>query len=71
MAASKVAQNSALMHGWYHVQAAVIERRIDQGRPAGYDEMAVAVGQGIAGVLAPWHFAPAPARQLGPDAAYG
>ena len=71
MAAGEMLKNSTSVHGWDHVQAAVLQRGVHQWHPAGDDEMAVAVGQCIAGVLVPGDFAAVPAGQLGANAVDG
>ncbi len=71
VAAGEVFEDALFVHGWDDVEAAVFEGGVDEGDPAGDDEMAVAVGEGIAGVLVPGDFAAVPAGQFGADAVDG
>ena len=66
-----VAEDAGLVHGWHDVEAAVFKGGVDEGDPAGDDEMTVAVGEEIAGVLVPGDFAAVPAGELGADAIDG
>ncbi len=71
VAAGEVFEDALFVHGWDDVEAAVFEGGVDEGDPAGDDEMAVAVGEGTAGVLVPGDFAAVPAGQFGADAVDG
>ena len=71
MAAGEVAEDAIGVDGGDDVEAAVVEGGVDEGEPAGDDEVAVAVGEGVAGVLVPGNLAAVPAGQLRADAVDG